>query len=56
MRKVKLLDMQKELLAKGAPQLAEKLKAETGYDAVARKARRNPGEIGAAHKHVPRSK
>ena len=56
MRKVKLSDLQRESCERGIPELAKKLKAESGYDAVARKAARNPGEIGAAYKHVPKSK
>jgi hypothetical protein len=56
MKKVKLSELQKESRERGIPQLAKKLKAEIGYDAVARKVSRNPDEIGAAYKHASRPK
>ncbi len=48
MRRYKLSELQTELRAKGIPALAQRLKKESGYDARARKLRRNPGEIKAA--------
>lgn len=50
MRKYKLSEMQEELRARGIPELSEKLKKEIGYDPVARKLRRNPGEAEAAYR------
>ena len=48
MRRYKLAELQRELRAKGIPVLAQRLKRESGYDARARKLRRNPDEIKAA--------
>lgn len=50
MRRYKLSEMQDELRARGIPELAERLKRETGYDPVARKLRRNPREAKAAYR------
>lgn len=48
MRQYKMRELQKELRDRGIPELARRLKQETGYDARERKLRRNPGEIRAA--------
>lgn len=48
MRRYKMSQLQSELRDKGIPELARKLKRESGYDARARKLRRNPQEIRAA--------
>lgn len=50
MRSYRLSELQRELRAKGIPELAEKLRRETGYDPLARKLRRNPREAEAAHR------
>lgn len=50
MKSYRLSELQSELRAKGIPDLAERLKRETGYDPVARKLRRNLAEAKAAYR------
>jgi hypothetical protein len=45
MKKLILSQLQNEIKAKGIPKFSEKLKAQSGYDADARKQRLNPEEL-----------
>ncbi|MDO8589409.1 MAG: hypothetical protein Q7T82_20490 [Armatimonadota bacterium] len=53
MRHLLLKELQDELKANGIPELARKLKRETGYNARRRKMRRNPEEAKSLYAPKP---
>ena len=52
-RHFRLKDLQDELKHKGIPELARRLKRETGYSARRRKMRRNPDEAKSLYDAKP---